>query len=73
MKLDADFVEKRLLPLVLAFGAGVVLTVWSGERENAGKLTGNLHDNLIVGVECVPDMPGVTAWIAPQPLGVRDE
>lgn len=73
MKLDADFVEKRLLPLVMAFGAGVVLTVWSGERENAGRLTVSLHDNLIVGVECVPDMPGVTAWIAPQPPGVRDE
>lgn len=62
MKLDADFVESRMLPLVMAFGAGVVIATLAAEPREVTTITGN--DLLLIGIECVPAVEGAPVWVA---------
>lgn len=66
MKLDADFVERRLLPLLVAFGLGVVMTTAAGDRARERQTTVRVSDNTIIGIECVPEVAGAPVWIVPE-------
>lgn len=59
---STDFVERRLLPLVMAFGAGVIIATLAAEPREA--LTITAHDNLMIGIECVPAVEGAPVWVA---------
>jgi hypothetical protein len=61
-----EFAERRLMPLVLAFAAGVIVaTVAAGPREAR---TVTVNDNLLISIECLPEVEGAPVWAA---TGVR--
>jgi hypothetical protein len=57
-----EFAELRLMPLVLAFAAGVIVaTVAAGPREAR---TVTVNDNLLISIECLPEVEGAPVWAA---------
>lgn len=64
--LNADFVERHLLPLVCAFAVGVLVTTWA-HRAQAQAAPAGGGDDLHIVIECL-DLPAdiAPAWQAPQ-------
>lgn len=57
-----EFAERRLLPLVLAFAAGVIVATVAAGRKEVMSVT--LADNLVVSIECIPEVEGAPVWMA---------
>jgi hypothetical protein len=57
-----EFAERRLMPLVLAFAAGVIVATAAAGRKEVTSVT--LADNLVVSIECIPEVEGAPVWMA---------
>lgn len=56
----SEFCERRLLPLTMAFGVGVIVTTFAAEPREPIAAT----DELAITIECVPGIEGAPVWVA---------